>query len=804
MRDFLRELKRRKVYHVAATYAAVAFIVWQAAAIAFPALQLPEWALTLVVALTLLGFPVAVVLAWGWEVTPEGVERTGPPDGGTPAPVRPGRRPAADDAGEEGMLSRHPRAVAVGIAAGLMTIGGFGLWTALREPGPPPAPEGRLGVAVFPIRPQGEDVAYWSEGLPDLLASTLEGTPGLRIVDPWGLWQPLRPGPSADAEIPGPDRADRLTRRAGAHRYVLGAVVESGDRAEVILRTYAVGRDEPLRTIRIAVEDDRDVAGAVRTAALRLLPVLAGGRDDAPDVDVRLPRTGSPEALQAYLVAREAMRRGQFDSADVAIDRAMALDSTFVPAIVTAIPVKSWVKYLDGEPFTGLVELLERGEAHAGGAKESTRLRLQVARAQVQTDGEGCRAGARRLLRMDSTDLMAWDDLHYCHRTLGWQYGAGVEDMMEAGERVLALDPTFVPALLRGAGVAGTVGTEDEVRRWVRRLRAADASVPAVEGTLAGLRGRLADEPVFDSLATRIAGRPRAVWGEAYRILVASRPSRARQLLTTVAEAAESPDTRAFLQSAILRLDVARGRVGRVDSMLRAGSVERWWAPTMLLGVADLAGVGHRAAAERARARLSAAIPVDSAVALFRRRPVWPSGWLVAAHHAAHGDSAVTHRWREAIGELPPGGVPRDPWGALQADLDARLAARRGDSASALDRARRAYRLWDIHTDNRLETHPETSLRLHLGLLYRRTGRPDSSRAVLRSLVPPTAWFGAITARAWMELGELAREAGRPGRAAAHARRALALWEEGDPQVVGPWRIAALRLAGADAGPMDR
>jgi hypothetical protein len=74
--SFLGELKRRRVFRVAGVYAAVAFVVWQAADIAFPALHLPGWMVTAVVALTIIGFPIAVVLAWAFDVTPDGVVRT--------------------------------------------------------------------------------------------------------------------------------------------------------------------------------------------------------------------------------------------------------------------------------------------------------------------------------------------------------------------------------------------------------------------------------------------------------------------------------------------------------------------------------------------------------------------------------------------------------------------------------------------------------------------------------------------------------------------------------------------------------
>ena len=68
---FLAELKRRKVYRVAVVYVIVGAGIWAGAEVAFPALNLPPWCLTLVVVLTLIGFPIALVLAWAYEVKPE-------------------------------------------------------------------------------------------------------------------------------------------------------------------------------------------------------------------------------------------------------------------------------------------------------------------------------------------------------------------------------------------------------------------------------------------------------------------------------------------------------------------------------------------------------------------------------------------------------------------------------------------------------------------------------------------------------------------------------------------------------------
>ena len=72
--NFFAELKRRKVFKVGAAYLVVAWLVVQAASIGFPAFDAPPWALRIFILIALLGFPIAVVMAWVLDVTPEGVK----------------------------------------------------------------------------------------------------------------------------------------------------------------------------------------------------------------------------------------------------------------------------------------------------------------------------------------------------------------------------------------------------------------------------------------------------------------------------------------------------------------------------------------------------------------------------------------------------------------------------------------------------------------------------------------------------------------------------------------------------------
>src|SRR5216117_1113246 len=78
MSGFFEEVKRRKVYRVAAAYVIAAGGIIQLASAAFPAWELPNWALRLVIMLLLLGFPIALILAWAYDITAQGVRATPP------------------------------------------------------------------------------------------------------------------------------------------------------------------------------------------------------------------------------------------------------------------------------------------------------------------------------------------------------------------------------------------------------------------------------------------------------------------------------------------------------------------------------------------------------------------------------------------------------------------------------------------------------------------------------------------------------------------------------------------------------
>ncbi len=167
--SFLEELKRRKVARAAVVYAAVAWAVLQVADIVVPALSLPEKMVTGVVVLVFLGFPIALVLAWAFDMTPRGVRRTATDSGAERAgPASPHRWLSARTLALAGTL------LVVGWIGGRFLHPGRGS----ASPGGPPS------VAVLPFRDLGTtlDEAHFADGIQDDILTQLGRLGALRVT----------------------------------------------------------------------------------------------------------------------------------------------------------------------------------------------------------------------------------------------------------------------------------------------------------------------------------------------------------------------------------------------------------------------------------------------------------------------------------------------------------------------------------------------------------------------------------------------------------------------------------------------
>jgi adenylate cyclase len=310
----LAELKRRRVFQVAVVYAAAAVAVAQAADVFLPRLGLPDWTVTVIVAMAVAGFPAAILLAWIFDITPGGVTRTpsasdgdGVGDAGTP---------------RESLAGPSRTRLLGGGAAGLVMLVGGGWWLSTVALRPTPVVE---RLAVLPLANLSDDAGqlYFARGMHDALITELAraGVPVIARASVLHYEQLRRP-------------AREIARELNVGALVDGSVLHSGDSVRIHVQLID-GRTEAhlwADTYYGAVADvigmHRDVTRAVvERIRKELTPEIEARLSVAPSVD--------PAAYDAYLRGLDLLEQGTIAGREAALhwfERAVQLDPTFTDA----------------------------------------------------------------------------------------------------------------------------------------------------------------------------------------------------------------------------------------------------------------------------------------------------------------------------------------------------------------------------------------------------------------------------------------------------------------------------------------
>ena len=212
-KTFFGELKRRNVYRVAVAYAVVGWLLIQVATQVFPFLEIPNWMIRLVILLTAFGFPVALIIAWAFELTPEGIKRT----------------EAADAAQEH---SRGGVWIAVVLIAAALSLGLFFLGRYTAGTAPPRLSESatasnpQKSIAVLPLVNTSGDPSneYFSDGLSEELIAVLAKIPELRVIGRSSSF--FFKGKSGDSAAIG--------QKLGVANLIEGSVRKQGDRVRIV------------------------------------------------------------------------------------------------------------------------------------------------------------------------------------------------------------------------------------------------------------------------------------------------------------------------------------------------------------------------------------------------------------------------------------------------------------------------------------------------------------------------------------------------------------------------------------------
>ena len=359
---FFTELKRRKVYRVAVAYVIVAWLLIQAASILFPTFEAPTWVMKVFVTAVILGFPVALILAWAFELTPGGIKRE--EDVQSTGSVTP-------------KIGAKWTAIIVGaavLAAALLTFQFVRTRTSpVSEPTKQtvstPALDKSVAVLPFENLSSDKENAFFAQGIQDEIITTLSRISGLRVIS----------RTSTANYKSAPENLPEIAQQLRVSHVLEGSVQKAGDRvhinvqliqAETDAHLWAQSYDRQLTDIfSVEAEVAKSIADSLRTT----LSPQEKARVEAKPTD-------NPDAYVIYLRAKDYQTRPDnllqdFQSAAGLYQQAIALDPKFALAharlsIATSTiyhfyqPTEPWKEKAHAEALESLQLQPNLGEGH--------------------------------------------------------------------------------------------------------------------------------------------------------------------------------------------------------------------------------------------------------------------------------------------------------------------------------------------------------------------------------------------------------------------------------------------------------
>src|SRR5437660_12395768 len=337
--QFFGELRRRNVYKVAVAYAVVGWLLIQVATQVFPFLEIPNWAIRLIILAIAIGFPVALIIAWAFELTPEGIRRT-------------------EDADAAGQRSRGGIWMALVVTAAALSLGLFflGRYSAGNARSQNPASHGsgaasseavtavpEKSVAVLPLLNESGDpkAEYFSDGLSEELIAALAQINGLKVI-----------GRSSSFRFK--DRHEEpkaIGEKLGVSTLLEGTVRKQDDRVRIVaeLINAADGIELWTRTFDRELKDIFAVQEEIARAVAESLKVTLLGSQDRP------AQRGAPsnvEAHNAYLQGHFHFQRRNLEDYRKAVgyfDQAIQLDPDYALACAERSEAWTFIGDLTGQ-----------------------------------------------------------------------------------------------------------------------------------------------------------------------------------------------------------------------------------------------------------------------------------------------------------------------------------------------------------------------------------------------------------------------------------------------------------------------
>ena len=297
--NFFAELKRRNVYKVAVAYIVAGWALSQGIAQVFPVFDIPNWVIRSIVVLIIIGLPVALVLAWMFEITPQGIKRTETADA-MPGTAR---------------QKKHTWIYVVVIGA-LLSIGLFflGRYTAENKmengrPGGPSVPEKSIAVLPFDNLSRDPDNAYFAEGVQEEILTRLARVADLKVISRTST-QRFNSAPS--------DLRD-IAKQLGVRHILEGSVQKANDQVRVNVQLINTATDAHLW----ADTYDRkltDIFAVESEIAKSIADTLRAKLNSSAEHVLASRPTENPEAHELYLKGRYFWNRRTGANLQKAVD----------------------------------------------------------------------------------------------------------------------------------------------------------------------------------------------------------------------------------------------------------------------------------------------------------------------------------------------------------------------------------------------------------------------------------------------------------------------------------------------------
>jgi len=415
LKNFFAELKRRNVYKVAIAYAIVAWLLVQVATQVFPFFEIPNWGVRLIVLFIVIGFPVAIIIAWAFELTPEGLKRTEMAD------AAPSRR------------SKHHAWIYVVVVAGAISASLFflGRYTSSKQSRGAELALKSIAVLPFENLSHDPDNAYFADGVQEEILTRLAKIVDLKVISRTSTQQyQSKPG-----------NLSEIAKQLGVANILEGSVQKAGDSVRVSVNLIHADSDSHLwadtydRKLTDIFAVESEIAKAI---AETLQAKLTGSEKTA----IAKRPTMNSEAYELYLKGRF------FWNKRTGADLRRAIDY-FEQAI-------------DKDPKYAL--------AYAGLADSYVLLSAYSA-GSPQESLSPAKTAAQKALELDDTLAEA----HTSLAQILFIYDLDIPGSTKEFERAIALDPNYATAHhWFGVGPPLAVGEFDRAIAELRRAQQLD------------------------------------------------------------------------------------------------------------------------------------------------------------------------------------------------------------------------------------------------------------------------------------------------------------------------------------------